>query len=265
MARRLPIPSSLLLLTGLLPLVGCATVPRNDGPSDTAPTDTANQPIIRAVLAHQADEWNRGSITGFMQAYWPSDDLTFSSGGRTNRGFDDTLAAYQQTYPTPEKMGLLTFDNLEVHPLGDEHALVLGRWHLKYSDHATGGNYSLVFALIDDQWRIIHDHTSMDPAEVTVAPEPDTAVETPAAAPPQNTPPENAPPENAPTNSTPPAAVPPQANDVPRANDTPKTPASAEADAPEPAEQPKPASPPNAPNAPNVPNTPAEPPDTSAS
>ena len=123
-----------------------------------------SEPFHR-ILDAQAEAWNRGDIDGFMRHYWQSDRLTFSSDGRTRRGWTETKTRYEQRYPTPERMGQLEFTDLETHLLGDNAALVLGRWHLTRQPDSIGGNFSLVFELIDGQWRITHDHTSATPPE----------------------------------------------------------------------------------------------------
>jgi beta-aspartyl-peptidase (threonine type) len=116
---------------------------------------------IRAVLTQQAEAWNRGDIDAFMEHYWKSDELTFSSGGNTTRGWKNTKEGYQRRYPTREKMGQLTFSQLEVTPLGDSAALVLGRWRLQREESPVGGNFSLVCRKTDGKWVIVHDHTSL--------------------------------------------------------------------------------------------------------
>jgi uncharacterized protein (TIGR02246 family) len=123
-----------------------------------APADDSAKEI-QAVLSQQAAAWNRGDIDAFMEHYWKSDELTFSSGGQTTRGWKSTKENYQRRYPTREKMGQLTFSQLEVTPLGDSAALVLGRWRLE-RESPVGGNFSLVFRKMDGKWVIIHDHTS---------------------------------------------------------------------------------------------------------
>lgn len=115
---------------------------------------------IRAVLEAQAQAWNRGDIDQFMKTYWNSDDLTFSSGGKTQRGWSATRDNYKERYPTPERMGRVSFDELEVTLLGDTAAMVLGRWKLDRNPDPLGGNFTLVLRKIDGQWLIIHDHTS---------------------------------------------------------------------------------------------------------
>ena len=115
---------------------------------------------IKALLIEQVGHWNAGDIDGFMQYYWKSDDLTFSSGGTTRRGWDETLRRYRERYPTPERMGKTTFSGLEVRSLGDTAALVLGRWELEREPDPIGGNFTLVLEKQDGRWVIIHDHTS---------------------------------------------------------------------------------------------------------
>lgn len=97
-----------------------------------------------------------------MEHYWKSDDLTFSSGGKTTRGWQTTKDGYKRRYPTRDQMGRLTFDRLEAFPLGDTAALLLGHWRLDRAN-PVGGNFSLVFRKIDGAWVIVHDHTSQAP------------------------------------------------------------------------------------------------------
>jgi ketosteroid isomerase-like protein len=117
---------------------------------------------LQSILSEQATAWNRGDIDGFMQHYWKSEDLTFSSGGHTTRGWQTTQDNYKLRYPTRERMGKLTFDQLEAFPLGETAALLLGHWHLDRTG-PVGGNFSLVFRKIDGAWVIVHDHTSRAP------------------------------------------------------------------------------------------------------
>src|SRR5437868_3064167 len=87
-------------------------------PSSTS-DDASIRAAVEAVLRAQEEAWNRGDIDAFVDHYWKSDSLTFSSGGKTTRGWTDTLNRYRSRYPTPEKMGHLTLSALEITPLGD--------------------------------------------------------------------------------------------------------------------------------------------------
>jgi beta-aspartyl-peptidase (threonine type) len=122
--------------------------------------DAAMRGAIEGVLRAQQDAWNGGDVRAFMDHYWKSDDLTFSSGGKTTRGWQATFDRYRERYPTREKMGRLTLSGLEITPLGDAAALVLGEWKLDRQSEPVGGNFTLVLRKIDGRWVIAHDHTS---------------------------------------------------------------------------------------------------------
>lgn len=138
-------------------IAGCSQVKRAS--RDPEGPDHRAHPI-RAVLRDQSDAWNAGDVERFMEYYWKSDRLTFSSGGIVTRGWAETLANYRRRYPTPERMGTVRFDAIEVFPLGADAAMVLGEWHLEREPDALHGNFTLVFRKIDGRWLIIHDHTS---------------------------------------------------------------------------------------------------------
>jgi uncharacterized protein (TIGR02246 family) len=135
--------------------VGCATGHDSGSPA------TDPRAAIERVLDDQAAAWNEGDLEAFMDGYWRSPDLVFTSGGNVQRGWQTTLDRYRATYGTsPETMGRLTFSDLEVHPLGDGAAWALGRWALDNDGKTMGGVFSLVFREVDGRWVIIHDHTS---------------------------------------------------------------------------------------------------------
>ena len=115
------------------------------------------------VLSKQQSAWNAGDIDGFMDGYWRSDDLTFSSGGTTTRGWRATLDRYHSRYDTPGKMGRLTFDEIETRKLADGVQLVLGQWRLERDAAPISGRFTLIFKRIKGQWVIVHDHTSVQP------------------------------------------------------------------------------------------------------
>ena len=115
---------------------------------------------VRAVLDAQVAAWNQGDIEGFMRGYAQSADTIFVSGDRVTRGWQTVLDRYKKSYDTREKMGTLTFSELEITPLGKDAAVVLGRWQLKRSADNPQGRFTLIFRRTSAGWRIIHDHTS---------------------------------------------------------------------------------------------------------
>ena len=126
---------------------------------------------IKTLLDDQAEAWNARDITAFMEGYWKSDELRFASGGTVTYGWARTLENYQRGYPTPDKMGKLTFSELNIRVLSDTYALAFGRWDLKRRGGNLGGLFTLLFEKRPEGWRIVADHTSSDDLPVAVVSE----------------------------------------------------------------------------------------------
>jgi len=115
---------------------------------------------IRAVLEAQSEAWNRGDIEGYMAGYWRSPETVFISGDSVTRGWQTVLDRYKKNYNSREKMGTLTFSDLEIRPISNNTAVVLGRWHLQRAKDEPHGRFTLIFRKTKQGWRIVHDHTS---------------------------------------------------------------------------------------------------------
>jgi len=127
-----------------------------------AHAETPDEAAIRGVLNSQVAAWNRGDVVTFMQGYRDSPTTTFV-GKTIQHGYANILARYQKIYAGKDKMGQLTFTDLEVHQLDAHFATVTGRYHLARSAAAGGdtqGIFSLVFQESEGGWKIILDHTS---------------------------------------------------------------------------------------------------------
>ena len=115
---------------------------------------------IRAVLDAQRDAWNRGDIEGYMDGYDRSEKTEFVGGDSISRGWQTVLDRYQKKYDSREKMGTLTFTEVEITLLSKDAALVLGRWRLKRTSDEPNGTFTLLFRKTKAGWRIVHDHSS---------------------------------------------------------------------------------------------------------
>jgi ketosteroid isomerase-like protein len=122
--------------------------------------DARTEAAIRAVLDAQRDAWNRGDLEGYMDGYDRSPQTEFVAGDTITRGWQTVLDRYKKNYNSREKMGVLTFSDLEITMLSKDAALVLGRWHLKRATDEPHGTFSLVFRKTKAGWRIVHDHSS---------------------------------------------------------------------------------------------------------
>ena len=116
---------------------------------------------IQNVLDLQMAAWNKGDIAGYMDGYWRSDSLIFTSGGRVTRGWKSTYRNYVRTYDSAERMGKLTFGDIEIVLLSQNSAWVLGKWNLERASDKPHGIFTLIFRRIPGGWKIIHDHTSL--------------------------------------------------------------------------------------------------------
>jgi ketosteroid isomerase-like protein len=147
--------SGALLLVAIIPLSALAQ-------SSAKPNKREGKDIaaIRAVLYAQRDAWNRGDVEGYMDGYVRSDDTVLVSADNVTRGWQTVLDRYKKNYNSREKMGTLTFSDLETTLIGTDAAMVLGRWHLKRAGDEPHGRFTLIFRKTKQGWKIIHDHTS---------------------------------------------------------------------------------------------------------
>ncbi len=125
-----------------------------------APNSDGDAGEIRAVLEAQASAWNRGDIDAYMNGYARGDATEFVGGDTLTRGWQTVRDRYAQKYDSREKMGTLTFSEIDVKQLSGDAALVSGRWHLERKDDQPQGRFTLVFRKLPEGWRIVHDHSS---------------------------------------------------------------------------------------------------------
>ena len=156
--RRIPI--FLLLFTTAI-----STIPLHD--SIHAQTKSKRHATtiaaVRTVLDAQREAWNRGDIEGYMDGYARLAEITFVSGDTITRGWQTVHDRYKKNYDSREKMGTLTFSDLETSVLSNDAAVTIGRWHLQRAVDQPHGRFTLVFRRTREGWRIVHDHTSSAP------------------------------------------------------------------------------------------------------
>lgn len=115
---------------------------------------------IRAVLDAQSAAWNRGDVEGYMDGYERSTRTVLVSGDSVTRGWQTVTDRYKKNYNSREKMGTLTFSELEFALMGSDTTVLIGRWHLKRAGDEPHGRFTLIFKKTRQGWRIVHDHTS---------------------------------------------------------------------------------------------------------
>jgi ketosteroid isomerase-like protein len=145
-----------LTLTLLLPAL---LIAQDQSPLHTASRQELN--IVKVLLA-QENAWNNGDLNAFASGYKNSPDTLFIT-HQVFRGFAGLVDEYKHDYPTKAAMGTLAYTDLEVHPLDENFAVVIGKYHLERSKKDGGnaeGIFSLVFENTDNGWKIVVDHTT---------------------------------------------------------------------------------------------------------
>ncbi len=128
-----------------------------------APLVMAQTDEIRTMLKNSEATWNRGDLAAFATDYEDSPSTTFVGKEVTRGGVQAILGRYQRSYGTREKMGTLTFSEIEVRELGKGFALAIGKFSLKRTPEGGGdasGRFTLVLKKTSAGWKIIHDHSS---------------------------------------------------------------------------------------------------------
>lgn len=152
-----------MFLRPVLPLLAAAllTIPAWSQQQQLTTVPQQQLDVVKVLLAQEA-AWNRGDIEAFAESYKDSPDTLFIA-GTVNRGFAGIAEGYKRDYPTKAAMGTLGFSELEVRPLDDRFAVVIGKYHLERGKKEGGpasGIFSLILEKTDKGWKIIVDHTT---------------------------------------------------------------------------------------------------------
>ncbi len=126
--------------------------------SAQAPSD--GEARVRASLTESAAAWNRGDLKGHLADN--ADSISFMTGKGPVVGKDKTEESLRRAFFRDGRpLQSLRFEQVSVRPLGQRHALAVGRFVL------TGGGlpersgwFSTVWESRPEGWRVIHDHTS---------------------------------------------------------------------------------------------------------
>ena len=115
---------------------------------------------IPPALMASAEAWNKADLPGHIGLY--TEHATFMGGSGPIQGravVGESLAKSFWRDGKPKQT--LSFDRIEVRPLGAAHALSTGHFVLTGGGEADrSGWFSLTWEKTGDGWRIIHDHSS---------------------------------------------------------------------------------------------------------
>ena len=116
---------------------------------------------VKKVIHQQLTAWNQGNMQGFMEGYWKSDALQFITSKGITYGYNQVLNNYLKSYPNKEKMGVLSFEQLNVRFLDslEQVAQVTGTWDVAHGNDHHSGTFSLIVSFFGTEPKIIIDHT----------------------------------------------------------------------------------------------------------
>jgi hypothetical protein len=95
-----------------------------------------------------------------MDGYAREETTTFIAGDTITRGWQTVRDRYKRGYDTREKMGTLTYSELEFRPMGEYYA-VTGRFQLARAADMPRGRFTLLFRRTSAGWRIVLENTSV--------------------------------------------------------------------------------------------------------
>jgi len=125
--------------------------------------ERASREHVLAVLATQAEAWNRGDLDGYMDGYWDNPELEFISGPTTTKGFQPVKDRYFQRYKANgQEMGQLTFSELEYRRRADRGAEVTGLWRVVKTTDTLSGGFTVQLREFDFGWKVVQDTTTSD-------------------------------------------------------------------------------------------------------
>ena len=142
----------------LLILLSCNM--NNTNSVDVLKQDLNEINTIKKILSSQQECWNNGDIDGFMQGYWNSEKLVFTSlNHKPAYGWKNTLERYKNSYPTRSSMGELGFEILDLKLISEKNASLKGKWKLIRENDQPNGLFWLDIEKFDNNWLITKDST----------------------------------------------------------------------------------------------------------
>jgi ketosteroid isomerase-like protein len=147
-----------ILLSILFVVAGCAK--RTTATSRVSAAPTSEVAAIRAVFDATAAGWNRGDLATYLSGY----DNSATTMGRNGLVHGPSAIGDQMRagfWKTGRPTQVLSFDHLEVRPLGRNHALATGQFILSGNGlPQRTGWFTTIWERTPAGWRMIHDHSS---------------------------------------------------------------------------------------------------------
>jgi len=165
-SRKVTPPRRLVgVLFAVFVLVSCSSQMRSGGSRGFRHESDAA--AIKATLDTTAAGWNRGELPVYLSAYVDSSTAMGSTGlVRGVKGIEGQMRAGY--WRTGRPLQMLTYDHLEIRPIGPDQAIVTGQYILTGAGvpNRTGW-FTTIWVRVPPGsgnpptgWRMVHDHSS---------------------------------------------------------------------------------------------------------
>jgi ketosteroid isomerase-like protein len=126
----------------------------------TSPEYASDAGAIKAMLDASAAGWNRGALSVYLSAYVDSATAMGSTGlVRGVRGIERQMRAGY--WRTGRPLQTLTYDHLEIRPIGPNQAIVTGQYILVGEGVSNrSGWFTTIWVRTAAGWQMVHDHSS---------------------------------------------------------------------------------------------------------
>jgi len=114
--------------------------------------------MLISILEKQEADWNSGNLNAFLSAYWHSDTLVTVNVRGVQYGMDGLERYMKRNFPDSSSMGRLDYDVIHISLIGENDALLTGKWLRKNDKKFRGGYFSILLRRIHNRWIIISEH-----------------------------------------------------------------------------------------------------------
>jgi hypothetical protein len=111
---------------------------------------------IRQMLDYLAEEWNAGDLNS-VRGRFHRDFVLFTAEGSRDR--EQRINELELIMAEGQDHGVLSYSNIEVKKIGNDHALVYGKSRLKFDDGTEIDNaFSSVYLNTPFGWKLVYTH-----------------------------------------------------------------------------------------------------------
>jgi ketosteroid isomerase-like protein len=144
-----------LMTVSIAAVVACSGQMRSTSGFSPA-TDAA---AIKAIFDLTAAGWNRGELPVYLSAYVDTATAMGSTGlVRGVQGIEGQMRA--GFWRTGRPLQSLSYDHLEIRPIGPDQAIATGQYILTGADRPDRtGWFSTIWVRTPQGWRMVHDHS----------------------------------------------------------------------------------------------------------